>query len=169
MKSIADSWRSFINRHTSVLVDSTAQKFRLYPRWSIWLILFLSYNVLAQGIFDVIIKVGGYTPWFEPLPMRIDFLFLTAVSVLMGYQALMGMRRRELDVTRNSVSLGIIVELGLVASDVLHVVEYGHMYPWLYSIRLPFIIFTSINFFILIYIARHLQLFKNEEGKFILV
>lgn len=169
MRKLADAWKRFVDRHTNRLVDSNHQKFRLYPKWSIWLILFLSYNVLLQGILDIVIKVLGYTPWFTAIPIRIDFLFLTAVSVLMGYQALIGMRRRELDVTRNSISLGLIVEFGLVASDIAHVVDYGEMYPWLFTIRMPFIVLTTINFFILMYIASHLRLFRDDNGKFVLV
>lgn len=158
-----------MNKNTSRIVDDNHQKFRLYPKEIIWLILFLSYNVVLQGIFDVIIKVSGYTPWFGALPLRIDFLFLTGVSVIMGYQALIGMRRRELDVTRNSVLVGIFVEMGLVASDVMHVIEFGSQHPYMLEIRSPFIVITSINFFILLYIAKKLQLFADDEGKFKLV
>lgn len=160
--------KAYLDSHTTHLVDKTAQKFRLYPRWIIWLILFLSYNVLAQGIADVILKVIGYTPIMSPLPLRIDFLFLTAVSVMMGYQALKGMRRRELDVTRNSISLGLLVESGLVIGDISHIIDFSEQMPELFWIRLPFIILTTINFFILFYISTKLRLFRDENGKFIL-
>jgi len=146
--------------------DRNNHKFRLYPRWLIWLILFLSYNVLIQGVADVVIKGAGYTPWFNALPARWDFLFLTAVSVLMGYQVLIGMRRRELDVTRNSFALGILVESGLVISDVIHLIDYATHHQNLFIIRLPFIILTSLNLLILIYIARHLKLFRSKKGVF---
>ncbi|MGE3279028.1 MAG: hypothetical protein AB7J40_04555 [Candidatus Altimarinota bacterium] len=158
----------FLHHHTTRVVDENSQKFRLYPRWIIGLVLFLSYNVVIQGIGDVIIKIAGYTPWFSPLPMRLDFLFLTAVSVLMGYQALKGMRRRELDVTRNSVALGLLVELSLVVSDITHLIQFGATHPSLMWIRLPFIILTTINFFILFFIAKHLKLFVDEQGKLII-
>lgn len=157
---------AFLNRHTTRIVDDNNRKFKLYPKWLIWFILFLSYNVLLQGVADVVIKVSGYTPWFNALPARWDFLFLTAVSVLMGYQVLIGMRRRELDVTRNSFALGILVEAGLVISDVLHLMDYASHHEYLFAIRLPFIILTTVNFIILVTIARHLKLFRSQKGEF---
>lgn len=159
---------SFLHRHTTRIVDENNQKFRLYPKWLIWFILFLSYNVLLQGIADVVIKAAGYTPWFQAFPSRWAFLFLTAVSVLMGYQVLIGMRRRELDVTRNSFALGILVEAGLVICDIVYLVKYISAYDYLLTFRMPFIVFTVINFFILVIIARHLKLFTNKKGKFVL-
>lgn len=160
---------AFLHRHTKRIVDQNDRKFRLYPRWLIWFILFLSYNVLVQGIADVVIKVSGYTPWFNAFPARWDFLFLTAVSVLMGYQVLIGMRRRELDVTRNSFAVGMLVESGLVISDVLHLIDYASRHEYLFIVRLPFIILTLINFCILVYIAYHLKLFRDKKGKRVLV
>lgn len=159
---------NFLKHHTTRIVDDNDQKFRLYPRWLIWFVLFLSYNVLLQGIADVFIKASGYTPWIKGFPARWDFLFLTAVSVLMGYQVLRGMRRRELDVTRNSFALGMLVEAGLVISDVLHLIDYASRYEHLFIVRLPFIILTLINFFILAIIAWHLKLFRDKKGHFTL-
>ncbi|MDF2379687.1 MAG: hypothetical protein P1V18_05750 [Candidatus Gracilibacteria bacterium] len=168
METVSKSIKEMFHEHTSRIVEQTAEKFRLYPKNIIWLILFLSYNVLIQGVADVIIKIAGFTPWFEPLLLRVDFLFLTAISVLMGYQALRGMRRRELDVTRNSIAVGLLVEAGLVTSDILHLMEYSATNPNLIYIRSPFIVFTTINFFILVYIAIHFKLFRDKNNKFII-
>lgn len=159
----------FLYRHTKRIVDTNNQKFKMYPKWLIWFILFLSYNVLVQGVADLVIKFSGYTPWITAFPARWDFLFLTAVSVLMGYQVLIGMRRRELDVTRNSFALGLLVESGLVISDVVYLAKHMANYEYLLAFRLPFIVLTVMNFFILFYIARHLKLFQNEKGKYVLV
>lgn len=158
----------FLKRHSTRIVDANEHKFRLYPRWLIWYVLFLSYNVLVQGVADVMIEVLGHTPWLSISPTRWEFLFLTGVSVLMGYQVLIGMRRRELDVTRNSFALGILVEFGLVVSDLVHIAQYGNDYTHLIWIRLPFIFLTTINFFILVYISRYLKLFRNRKKEFVL-
>lgn len=163
MEKLTDSIREMLHEHTSQIVEQTSQKFRLYPKQIIWFILFLSYNVLLQGIADIGLKFIGYTPWFDHMEIRVDFLFLTAVSVLMGYQALKGMRRRELDVTRNSVAIGLLVEAGLVISDVMYVIQNADLYRHLFWIRLPFIVLTTINLFILIYIAVHFRLFWDKK------
>jgi hypothetical protein len=122
----------------------------------------MSLSVLLQGIFDIVIKLAGYTPWIVRFPWRVDFLFLTAISVLMGYQTLIGMRRRELDVTRNSVQIGILVETALVVGDIYFIIKNYQEIPEALPIRLPFIILTAINIGILVLISHKLKLFKKS-------
>lgn len=159
---------SFLSDHTVCIIDGNTQKFKNYPRMVVWLVLFLSYNVILQGIADVVIKILSMAEVIFYVSFRVDFIFLTMVSVLMGYQALRAMQRREVDVTRNSVALGLIVELGLVLSDVFHLINLETLDYNLLWLRMPFIVVTSINFLILIYIAIRLKVFINEKGKFVL-
>lgn len=159
----------FLDRHTRKLVDINHQKFRLPSKAIIWMVLFISYNVLFQGLADVVIKVLGYTPLYRGFPLRIDFLFLTAVSVLMGYQALIGMRRREIDVTRNSISIGLLVETGLIISDLHHVWLFGSEYAGLTVVRSFFVVLTLVNLMMLLYIARKLKIYRDDKGRFKLV
>jgi hypothetical protein len=161
--------KHFIEKHTSNLVDINKDKFESPKQHILTLVLFIAYNVLIQGIADVVLKVLTFFPGFPPLPLQIDFLFLTAVSVLMGYQALVGMRRREIDVTRNSFAIGILVEAGLVISDITNVVAFSQQYNYLLWVRLPFIVLTVINFFALLYVARRLHIFRDDGDHFRLV
>jgi hypothetical protein len=157
---------SFLVHHTSRLVDESERELRL-PKYVLWITLFISYNVLFQGVLDLILKIMSYTPYLY-FPMRIDFIFLTMISVLMGYQTLVGMRRRELDMTRNSVLLGLLTEISLVVSDVIHMIEYSHL-SHLVIIRTPFVFLTIINFCLLVYLSRKINLFRDDNGKFTLV
>lgn len=159
----------FIQKHTSYLVDINRGKFEEPKAHIVILVLFVAYNVLVQGIADIVLKLLTLLPGFPALPLQIDFLFLTAVSVLMGYQALIGMRRREIDVTRNSFAIGILVEIGLVISDVSNVLAFQVEYPYLIWVRLPFIVLTVINFFVLLYVARRLHIFRNDDNRFTIV
>ena len=117
----------------------------------------MSVNVLWQGIADIALKLGGYTPWIVQFPWRVDFLFLTAISVLMGYQTLIGIRRRELDVTRNSVQIGILVELGLLVGDIYFVIQNFDTLDHVLAIRMPFMILTFLNILILAYLVKKLN------------
>lgn len=139
-------------------------KLRHVPNTVICLVYVMCLSVLMQGIADVVIKFGGYTPLVTKFPWRVDFLFLTAISVLMGYQVLIGMRRRELDVTRNSVQTGLLVETALVVGDIYFVAKYNAMYPAAFAIRAPFIVLTALNICIFLYIIKRLELFKDREG-----
>jgi ABC-type multidrug transport system permease subunit len=159
---------NFLSEHTICIVEGNTQKFKEYPKSVVALVLFLSYNVILQGIADVFIKVLSISKAIFYVPLRLDFLFLTAVSVLMGFQAFKAMKRREVDVTRNSVSLGLLVESGLVASDLYYLFEGGQLDMQMFYLRLPFILITTVNFFILLYIAIRLNVFRDDNGKFIL-
>lgn len=160
--------KGFLSDHTVCIIDGNTQKFKNYPKLVIGLVLFLSYNVILQGIADVVIKLLSMAEVIFYVSFRIDFIFLTLVSVLMGYQALKAMQRREVDVTRNSVALGLIVELGLVLSDIYYLANLESFDYNLFWLRMPFIVITSINFFILIFIAIRLRVFINDKGRFVL-
>lgn len=159
---------SYFRKKISRVIDANHQKLRIYPRHVLWMALFISYSVLIQAAADIAIKALGATAWFPNLPVRTAFIFLTAVSALMGYQALQGFRRREVDVTRNSVAIGVLVETGLIADDIVHIYQVVDSHPLVIHIRLPFIILTAINLILLIYIANKLKLFRNDQNRFTL-
>jgi hypothetical protein len=159
-----ESIGNFVEQQTRRIFDTNEGKLKHFPKHVVWLVYFMAINVLAQGIMDIAIKVAGYTPWMKALAWRTDFLFLTAVSVLMGYQTLIGIRRRELDVTKNSVQVGLIVEIALFIGDILYVKEHQAAVPELLATRLPFIIFTFLNIIIILYLIHTLHLFKDEKG-----
>lgn len=133
---------------------------RRVPNAVLMLTTFLCANVLLQGIGDIVLKLLSYTDFLPALPWRTDFLFLTAVSVLMGYRTLQGMRHLKFDVTRNSIELGLLVEIGLIIGDL----EFIHLHmldiPHVVFMRVPFIGLTSLNILILLYISQTLSLRK---------
>lgn len=128
------------------------------PNRILVLTVFLCFSVLMQGICDVALKLLSYLEVVPYLPWRTDFLFLTAISVLMGYRTFVGMRRQKFDVTRNSIELGFLVELALVIGDsefmYRHMLEMPHIIP----MRLPFVMFTLVNIAILLYTYQELRL-----------
>lgn len=156
----------FLEKHTERLIDKDRGKLRYVPNVVIDLVFFLCFSVLLQFFADILLKILGYTGLILQMPWRTDFLFLTAISALMGYQTLVGMQRRELDVTRNSVQLGLLVETALVVGDIYFVVAYPELFPGLLYIRLPFLILTVLNFFILVFVAYRLKLFQYSSKKF---
>lgn len=135
------------------------------PRKAFWLVYFMTLSVLIQGILDLVIKFAGYTPFMVMFPWRVDFLFLTGISVLMGYQTLKGIEGRKLEVTRNSVEVGLLVEVALVVGDVLFIIQHQDTIPEALWVRSPFIFFTIINIGILLYLIQKLHLFRDPKGK----
>lgn len=155
---------TLLDKHTSQIFDLDDGKFKNIPRCVLWLLYIMSMSVLIQGFFDIILKILGYTPLLVQLPWRVDFLFLTGISILMGYQALIGMRRRELDVTKNSIQIGILVEVALVVGDIYFVIQNIDIFPSVLAIRAPFIVLTFINIIIFGYVSSFLDIFKDEHG-----
>ncbi len=132
-------------------VKKDEESLRHVPDHILSLTVFLSMNVLMQGVADLVLKFLSYTPVLPSMPWRTDFLFLTAISVLMGYRTLTGMRQRRFDVTRNSIELGVLVEVALIVGDTQFVFEQQDSIPYVALLRLPFIILTTINVIILLY------------------
>ena len=147
-----------INKSLTQIIDTNQGQLRRVPNHILALSLFLCINVLSQGIADILLKIIGYTRFLPAMPWRVDFLFLTAISVLMGYRSFTGMRHRKFDVTRNSIELGLLVEISLVVGDVLFVMEQISTMPIVLFLRLPFLVLTSINIVILLYNYRALKL-----------
>ena len=158
--------KNYIDQHTKIIVDDEAHKSFRFPRSVVVAVYLLSLSVLFQGIGDVLLKVFGYIDLLPKLPWRTDFLFLTGISVLMGYQAIIGIRRREMDVTRNSVQLGFIVELALIVGDVEFIVHNYSEIPAVLWLRLPFLVLTTANIFLILFVVKRIKLFWDEDGKF---
>ncbi len=158
MKHVSRHLFSAFYRSLIRCIETNQGQLRRVPNHVLALTVFICASVLLQGIGDLVLKGLGYTALFPAIPWRIDFLFLTAVSVLMGYRTLTGMRQRKFDVTRNSIELGLLVEVGLIVGDITFIRAYGESIPSVFITRLPFIILTTLNVFILLYMYRVLNL-----------
>jgi hypothetical protein len=135
------------------------------PNFVIFLIYVLCLSVLFQAGLDMVIESLMLLGFIEKIPLRVDFIFLTILSTIMGIQTLKGMAQRKLDVTRNSILIGIIVEFALIVGDLVLIFQQSDKLSILPSIRLPFLMLTFMNFFILIYVAHRLKVFRNPYGK----
>lgn len=158
MKRIIRSLRKFMHASLLSIIRTDEGELRPVPNHILFLTVFLCLNVLLQGLADIALKLLSYTDILEPLPWRTDFLFLTAVSVLMGYRTITGMHRRKFDVTRNSIELGLLTEVGLVVGDCEFIWKNLLEIPHVFAMRMPFIVLTSINIVILLYTYHALKL-----------
>ncbi|HEY5714501.1 MAG TPA: hypothetical protein VIT68_04070 [Candidatus Gracilibacteria bacterium] len=153
-----------LKNHVESLLDTHHGQLRKFPNSVIVLVYVMCLNILLQGFLDIFVKFGAYTPWIVDMPWRIDFLFLTAISVLMGFQTLNGMKEQKLDVTRNSIHLGLLVEASLVIGDLHFISVYQTVIPEVFWFRMPFIILTIFNIWILGYIFYRMHLFADKDG-----
>lgn len=135
------------------------------PNFVIFLIYVLCLSVIFQAGLDLVIETLMLTGVIAKIPLRVNFLFLTLISTVMGIQTLKGMSRRKLDVTRNSILIGIIVEAALIIGDVVLIYGMAEELGALPYIRLPFVMMTLMNFAILVYVAHTLRVFRNRRGE----
>lgn len=142
------------------IIHTNAGELKPVPNHILWLTVFLCFSVLMQGVVDIALKLLGYTALLPTVPWRTDFLFLTAVSVLMGYRTLTGLHRRKFDVTRNSIELGLLTEVGLVVGDSEFILAHLANIPHVFAMRFPFIVLTTINIIILLYTYHCLELHR---------
>ncbi len=135
------------------------------PNFVIFLIYVLCLSVLFQAALDFVIEILMLLNLIEKIPLRVDFVFLTIISTVMGVQTLKGMARRKLDVTRNSILIGIIVETALIVGDLTLILQASHELSILPFIRLPFLMLTFMNLAILLFVGIKLKVFKDKKGK----
>jgi hypothetical protein len=135
------------------------------PNFVIFLIYVLCLSVLFQAALDFVIEGLMLLGFIEKIPLRVDFIFLTIISTVMGVQTLKGMTRRKLDVTRNSILIGIVVETALIVGDLILIFERSSELAILPHIRLPFLMLTFMNLGILLFVGKKLKVFRDRHGK----
>jgi len=87
--------KSIFAAHFKHYLSGESKKMKSLPMPAFYAVYFMTLSVLTQGLLDVWIKILSFTPIISSMPWRVNFLFLTAISVLMGYQTLVGIRRCE--------------------------------------------------------------------------
>ncbi|MFT7184377.1 MAG: hypothetical protein ACI9QC_000718 [Oceanicoccus sp.] len=147
------------------LFDVERGQLKHIPNFVIFLIYVLCLSVLFQAALDFVVESLMLLGMVEKIPLRIDFIFLTIISTVMGVQTLKGMARRKLDVTRNSILIGIIVETALIVGDVTLILQRSHELSVLPLIRLPFLMLTFMNLAILLFVGVKLKVFIDKRGK----
>lgn len=158
MKAFIDYMETLVHE----LFDVERGQLKHIPNFVIFLIYVLCLSVLFQAGLDLLIEglmIGGL---MEKIPFRVDFMFMTLISTVIGIQTLKGMTKRKLDVTRNSMLIGIIVETALIVGDVTLIVEESANVGVLPYIRLPFLMLTLMNLCILLFVGIKLRVFSNR-------
>lgn len=154
--------------YTDILVhelfDVERGQLKHIPNFVIFLIYVLCLSVIFQAALDLVIEAMMLTGLVEKIPLRIDFIFLTLISTVMGVQTLKGMSQRKLDVTRNSILVGIIVETALITGDLVMIAQESEGIGVLPLIRVPFLMLTFMNLGILLYVAHRLKVFRDRKG-----
>ena len=162
--TVSKSLIEYVDVLVHEIFDVERGQLKHIPNFIIFLIYALCLSVLFQGALDFVIEVLMLGGFIEKIPIRIDFIFLTIISVVMGIQTLKGLAHRKFDVTRNSILIGIVVELALIVGDLTLIVQRSDEIGVLPLIRMPFLMLTFLNLGILIYVAKYLKVFRGRHG-----
>ena len=134
-------------RYFTAPIDTEAGSLVNLPNFVIRWSVFMSANAVLQAIADVVIEglvLAGAVPF--KLPFRLEFLLLTFLSAIIAYLTLRGLREGALDVTKNTLTIGLFVESSLVIGDLYLLANTS--FPEFWStlwVRLPFMLLTSAN------------------------
>jgi hypothetical protein len=143
-------------------IDTEAGRLTNIPDSLIRRTIFMSANAILQAFADVILEavilLGLVT--FK-IPFRLEFLFLTLISTVIAYLTLKGIRAGDLDVTRNTLLLGLIVETSLVIGDLYLLFNIDEYFWTVLIVRIPFMVLTSAN----IYIISRVMLYNLKVKK----
>jgi hypothetical protein len=134
-------------------------KIKDIPPLVVFLSLFMSVNALMQAIGDAVLETLILSGLFVKIPFRIDFISLTTISAILAWHTFRGIQRKEFDVTHDATQVSLVVELALVIGDLYFIITYFSANPAVLWIRLPFLVLTTINVLIVLYIIIRLKLF----------
>ena len=152
---------------TRYFLDTEQGKFTEVPDVVIGLSLFMAVSAVIQAIADFILESLSLFEMIPKIPFRLEFLFLTIISAMLGIFTLEGLSRKEIDVTRNSLILSLVVEMFLVISDIWFLMQHsGNTTLWPEVVRIPFLIFTSINVLIVTYISFKMYILNHQKFPF---
>ena len=132
------------------------------PKEVVVFVFVMSLSSILQAIADFSLEGLSFFKIIPTLPLRVEFMYLTLLSAVLGQFTMWAIRKRELDVTIESVILSFIVEIALVSSDLIFLYTYPEVSNYLILVRAPFIILTSINIVILAYSSWKLKLFVSK-------
>lgn len=150
-------------RLTKRIVDTDQGQFASVPDSVIAVSVFMAISAILQAIADVAIETLALLEMIYKMPLRLEFLFLAIISAVLGMFTLKGLKRKEIDVTRNSLSLSLMVEVFLLVSDSYFLMTFEKVNSFIVSVRLPFMILTSINVFIVLYIIWRMHIFQRKR------
>ena len=131
-------------------LDTEVGRLSNIPNFIIRRTRFMSLNAVGQAVADVVLEVLLLLGLFSfKIPLRVEFLFLTLLSTVIAYLTLKGMREGSLDITKNTLIIGLIVESSLVLADVYLLVNTHKDLMSIFLVRLPFLLFTASNIYII--------------------
>jgi hypothetical protein len=136
-----------------IRIDTNQGQLKFFPDPIIWLSSFISLSALFQAITDYIFEILSFFDLIFKIPLRFEFIFLTFISAVLGYFTLDGLKRRELDVTRNSVFLSFVVEWSLLLADVYFIFNFADITPEVIALRIPYMFLTGLNIILLTFIV----------------
>ena len=148
---------------TQRIVDTNQGKFATVPDTVIALSVFMAMSAIIQLVSDIGVEISSAMGWIVYMPLRLEFLFLAVISAVLGIFTLQGLKRKEIDVTRNSLRLSFLVEIFLVTGDVYFLCFDESVNQTVFWIRFPFLLFTTINIGIVTYIVWRMHIFRRRR------
>jgi len=142
-----------IIKNLSSPIDEEAGALINISNFQIRLSIFMSANAILQAILDLVVEGLMFVDLTSfKIPFRLEFLFITLISTLIAYLTLKGLREGNLDVTKNNLFIGLVVESSLVLGDVYLLLNTHKDFWPIFFFRLFFIVLTFANILIISYL-----------------
>jgi len=149
---------------------STCQHELNYKRWHVVCLSIVSFNCILMAVAEAVLEsliITGMTP---KVPFRLEFVFLTMLSAIVGWQAIWGILRDSPDLTKNSLVCSLLLEVSLISSDLefFFRTEVQDVIDFVLQMRIPFVVVTSINavLIVILGLALYSECFaKRDDGR----
>lgn len=156
-----------IGQDVTRTIHTDSERIANIPNYIIGMAVFMSASALIQAVGDLIIEWLMFTEIISfKIELRLEFLFLTLISAFIAYLTLRGMREGNLDVTKNTLSIGLAVESALVLGDIYLLSQVSEEFVSTAITRGPFIFLTSINIVIISFILLRNFLIRRDRHNY---
>ena len=116
------------------------------PNGVVYAMTVMSWNAIGMAIAEILIEILMVAGAIPKIEFRGGFLVLTLLSALLAIHTFADLIDNDLDTTVQVMRISLVVEVGLVLSDLEFILNPGDDPQWLRAAyRVPFMVLTFVN------------------------
>jgi hypothetical protein len=118
----------------------------------------VSWNAVIMAVAEFVLEMLMLANAIDKVEFRTGFTFLTLLSALIGMHTLTDIIADQLDTTVQAMRISLLVEFGLIVSDIEYVLSGGSQQSLRFWYRVGFVVLTLVNTALLVYVSIRLKL-----------
>ena len=135
------------------------------PRTVVYAMTIMSWNAIGMALAEILIEILMVAGGIPKIEFRGGFLVLTLLSALLAVHTFADLIDNDLDTTVQVMRISLVVEVGLVLSDLEFILNPEDDPQWLRAAyRAPFMGLTFLNVILVLYAVGRLRIEREVFG-----